>query len=80
MNATKTFIKDLPRNAVVLLIRFYRYALSPLFPPSCRYVPTCSEYALIAFDRYGFFKGLCLSLKRIGRCHPWHPGGFDPVP
>ncbi|MDR1421388.1 MAG: membrane protein insertion efficiency factor YidD [Coriobacteriales bacterium] len=61
-------------------ITLYRRAISPLLPPSCRYVPTCSEYALIAFQRYGFFKGFWLSLKRIGRCHPWHPGGYDPVP
>ncbi|MDR2196964.1 MAG: membrane protein insertion efficiency factor YidD [Coriobacteriales bacterium] len=61
-------------------ITMYRRVLSPLLPPSCRYIPTCSEYALIAFQRYGFLKGFWLSLKRISRCHPWHPGGYDPVP
>ena len=80
MNAFGESVRGAPRAAAVLFIRFYRYAISPLFPPSCRYVPTCSEYALIAFERYGFFKGFYLSAKRIGRCHPWHPGGYDPVP
>ncbi|MDR2672327.1 MAG: membrane protein insertion efficiency factor YidD [Coriobacteriales bacterium] len=61
-------------------ITIYRHAISPLFPPSCRFTPTCSEYALLAFQRFGFIKGLWLSLRRIGRCHPFCEGGFDPVP
>jgi len=80
MRTVVTFLRNLPRKAAVLLIMFYRYAISPAFPPSCRYIPTCSEYALTAFERYGFFKGFAMSAKRIGRCHPWHPGGYDPVP
>jgi len=80
MSAAGTFVRRLPRNAAVGFVKFYRAALSPLFPPSCRFVPTCSEYALIALERYGFLKGFCLSVKRIGRCHPLHPGGYDPVP
>ena len=62
------------------LIRFYRMWLSPLKPPSCRYIPTCSEYAFIAIERYGARRGGWLALRRILRCHPWHAGGYDPVP
>lgn len=61
-------------------IRFYRAVLSPMFPPSCRYVPTCSAYALEAITRYGARRGGWLALKRICRCHPFHKGGYDPVP
>ncbi len=61
-------------------IRFYRAVLSPMFPPSCRYVPTCSAYALEAVTRYGARRGGWLALKRICRCHPFHKGGYDPVP
>ena len=62
------------------LIRFYRMWLSPLKPPSCSYIPTCSEYALIAIERYGARRGGWLALRRILRCHPFHKGGYDPVP
>ncbi|MCR5202269.1 MAG: membrane protein insertion efficiency factor YidD [Lachnospiraceae bacterium] len=64
----------------ILLIRFYQKFISPLKPPCCIYTPTCSEYAIIAFKKYGFFKGFFLSVKRILRCHPFHKGGYDPVP
>lgn len=73
-------LKDVPRTVALALVRFYRSYVSPLFPPTCRYVPTCSEYAMIAFQKYGFIKGSWLAIKRICRCHPWHPGGYDPVP
>ena len=73
-------IKTVPRKVAIAIVGFYRTGISPLFPPSCRYVPTCSEYAMIALQRYGFVKGTYLTLKRILRCHPWHEGGFDPVP
>ncbi|MBP1967949.1 putative membrane protein insertion efficiency factor [Virgibacillus natechei] len=62
------------------LIKFYRKGISPLKPPSCRFYPTCSEYGLEAFERFGAVKGGYLTLKRIGKCHPLHPGGVDLVP
>lgn len=61
------------------LIRFYQRYLSPLLPPSCRYEPTCSEYARQAIERHGLLRGGWMGLKRIMRCNPWHPGGYDPV-
>ncbi|MEK7437390.1 MAG: membrane protein insertion efficiency factor YidD [Pseudomonadota bacterium] len=68
------------RRLLLVLIKTYRYCLSPLFGPSCRFLPTCSDYALQAIDKYGAGFGGWLALKRIARCHPWHPGGYDPVP
>lgn len=64
----------------VLLIRFYQIAISPYFPSSCRYTPTCSQYGIEAFKKHGFFKGFWLTARRIGSCHPWSKGGYDPVP
>lgn len=61
-------------------IYFYRYAISPLKPPTCRYLPTCSEYAVEAIKKHGPFKGLKLAVKRFLRCHPWGGHGYDPVP
>lgn len=68
------------KTMLLLLVKFYRNFISPMFPPSCRYVPTCSEYALIALEKYGAARGCWLAVKRICRCHPWHEGGYDPVP
>ncbi len=68
------------RRAATLPIKTYQRLLSPLFPPSCRFTPTCSAYAVTAIERHGVLRGGWLALKRIGRCHPWNPGGFDPVP
>ncbi|CAH0346784.1 membrane protein insertion efficiency factor YidD [Bacillus sp. CECT 9360] len=62
------------------VIRFYQVAISPLKPPTCRFYPTCSHYGLEAIKRFGPFKGSWLTLKRIVKCHPFHPGGFDYVP
>jgi len=64
----------------LLIIRIYQIFISPLFGASCRYTPTCSQYGLIAIKKYGPFKGGWLTLKRIGRCHPWGGHGHDPVP
>jgi len=58
----------------------YRWSVSPLLGPCCRFYPSCSAFALEAVDRYGALRGAWLALKRILRCHPWHPGGYDPVP
>lgn len=63
----------------VSLIRVYQVALSPLFPPHCRFIPTCSQYAVESLERYGPFKGLYRTIRRLLRCHPFHSGGFDPV-
>ena len=64
----------------IALVKFYRKFISPLFPPKCRYYPTCSSYALAALRKFGFFRGTALSVWRILRCNPWSPGGYDPVP
>ena len=68
------------KYVAMALIRLYQLTLSPLLPPSCRYEPTCSHYSYDAIERFGFFKGGWLAIKRISRCHPFHPGGYDPVP
>jgi hypothetical protein len=65
---------------LLTLLRIYRYAISPMLGRSCRFMPSCSEYAVEAIDRHGSVRGSWLSLKRVLRCHPWHPGGYDPVP
>lgn len=67
-------------SLLALPVRFYRYFISPLLPPSCRYTPTCSEYALEALKLHGPFRGSWLALRRLGRCHPWGGHGHDPVP
>ncbi len=67
------------KKVLIHLIRLYRYIISPLFPVSCRFIPTCSEYSIDAIDKYGTIKGFYLSLRRILRCHPFNPGGYDPV-
>ncbi|MBW7649960.1 membrane protein insertion efficiency factor YidD [Anoxybacillus sp. ST4] len=64
----------------ILLIRFYQRFVSPLKPPTCRFYPTCSHYGLEAIRRFGALKGGYLTIKRLLKCHPFHPGGFDPVP
>jgi len=68
------------KMVALALLRFYKKFLSPLLPPSCRFEPTCSVYMYQAIEKYGVIKGGWLGVKRISRCHPMHPGGFDPVP
>jgi putative membrane protein insertion efficiency factor len=68
------------KSVLLLLIRTYRYALSPWWGTQCRFTPTCSEYAAEAIDQYGALKGSWLATRRLACCHPWHAGGFDPVP
>lgn len=68
------------RRLFILPIRFYQGAISPLFPPVCRFTPTCSQYAVEAIMRHGVVKGSWLALRRIARCHPWGGSGYDPVP
>ncbi|MDO4195111.1 MAG: membrane protein insertion efficiency factor YidD [Prevotellaceae bacterium] len=79
----KTLLQYIRKVLVWLLllpIRFYQVCISPLTPPSCRYTPTCSEYARQAIIKHGPVKGLYLAVKRILRCHPWGGSGYDPVP
>lgn len=73
-------MKHWPRQLAKGLIRAYQYLISPLLGPRCRFYPTCSQYALEALDQHGVARGSLLSLRRLLRCHPWHPGGYDPVP
>ena len=65
---------------LIFLVRLYQVILSPLLGPRCRFHPTCSEYAIESLRRHGAWKGLWLALRRVGRCHPFHSGGVDPVP
>ncbi|HEX8089897.1 MAG TPA: membrane protein insertion efficiency factor YidD [Blastocatellia bacterium] len=64
---------------LISLLRVYKAVISPLLPPSCRFTPTCSEYAMEAVKKYGALRGMYLGVRRVLRCHPFHPGGFDPV-
>ncbi len=68
------------KTLLIWLIRGYRMFVSPLFPPSCRYTPTCSQYGMQAIERFGPLRGSWMTILRILRCHPFHPGGYDPVP
>lgn len=72
-------LKEMSRILVAIII-FYKKFISPLKPASCRFYPSCSEYSLEAIQKYGCLKGAFLSIKRILKCHPYHPGGYDPVP
>lgn len=65
---------------LLLLIRAYQYALSPMLGPRCRFWPSCSDYAAEAVRKHGAWRGGVLAVRRLFRCHPWHPGGYDPVP
>ena len=73
-------LREIPKRLMLGAIRFYRRQISPSIPPSCRFTPTCSAYALEAIERYGALKGGGMAIWRILRCNPFHPGGYDPVP
>ena len=68
------------KNLLIMIIEFYQDWISPLKPPTCRFVPTCSNYAITAIEKYGALKGSILAIKRLLKCHPLHKGGYDPVP
>jgi len=68
------------KRLALTLIRVYQKTLSRALPPTCRFVPSCSEYSYRAIEKYGLLRGGWLAVRRIGRCHPFHPGGYDPVP
>ena len=67
-------------SVLVALVRGYKYAVSPFLGMNCRFAPSCSEYAVEALERHGALRGLWLAARRVSRCHPWHPGDYDPVP
>lgn len=73
-------IQSLLTSPFLWVIRGYQKFISPLFAPSCRFYPSCSEYTYQVFKKYGIIKGFIFSIKRITKCHPGHPGGFDPIP
>lgn len=73
-------IRALAKNVLQLAVRAYQIVLGPLLPASCRYTPSCSNYALEALERHGPWRGAWLAMRRILRCHPFHRGGYDPVP
>ena len=73
------FLKKAPVKAAIGLVRGYRIFISPIKPPTCRFYPSCSQYALESLEKYGIIVGIYMSVKRIVKCHPYHPGGYDPV-
>ena len=79
LNSVKEVLHML-KSLFLMIIRFYRKFISPLKPPTCRFYPTCSQYGLEAIQRFGAIRGGWLTIKRIGKCHPFHPGGIDHVP
>jgi putative membrane protein insertion efficiency factor len=72
-------ISKILKKIMILMIRFYQICISPLFPATCRFRPTCSAYFIQALEKYGVIKGSYLGIKRILKCHPWHEGGYDPL-
>jgi len=67
------------KQVLLIFLSFYQAVVSPFLPPACRFVPTCSEYARQAIEQYGVWRGCWMSVRRLLRCHPFHPGGYDPV-
>jgi putative membrane protein insertion efficiency factor len=74
------FLVRIPRSILIGAVRGYQVAISPALPPSCRFYPSCSQYALEALRRHGALRGSWLAARRLVRCHPFNPGGYDPVP
>jgi len=72
--------RDIPKKTLLAAVRFYRKNISPMSAPKCRFMPTCSRYAMEAIEKYGAAKGSFLAIRRILKCHPFHKGGYDPVP
>lgn len=68
------------KSILLFIVRGYQLLISPVLPPSCRFSPSCSQYSLEAISKYGALKGFWLTIKRVIRCNPWNPGGYDPVP
>lgn len=73
-------LADLPAQAALGLITAYRYGVSPMLGPRCRFFPSCSEYTAEAIRAHGLVRGVAYGARRLAKCHPWHPGGYDPVP
>ena len=80
MRVRARIMKNMARDVALGLVTLYQRLISPILPPSCRFTPTCSEYAYQAIAKYGLVKGVWLGLNRLLRCHPFHPGGYDPIP
>jgi hypothetical protein len=76
----KRTTRELAKGGLIILIHLYQHTLSILLGPSCRFTPSCSSYALLSIQRFGIMEGVWLTLKRLIKCHPFHPGGYDPVP
>lgn len=68
------------KRVLLLIVKAYQRLISPMFPPTCRFSPSCSQYSYEAISKYGVVRGVWMSIRRIGRCNPWHSGGYDPVP
>ena len=76
----KHFIPDIFKHLFINIIKFYQKFVSPFFPSSCKFSPTCSKYGIEAINKYGALKGMAITIKRILRCNPWSKGGYDPIP
>ena len=76
----KSVIRRLVKGGLIIVIHLYQHTLSIFFGPCCRFAPSCSSYALLSIQRFGIVNGVWLTLKRLVKCHPFHPGGYDPVP
>lgn len=73
-------IREALSAIIIVMIKVYQWIISPLIGPKCRYTPTCSQYSIQAIQKHGLAKGIWLTIKRVGRCHPWGGHGYDPVP